>query len=179
MTSAAAFGEQERAMPWWIPLIQGIALVVVGILLFTNTTATTLVLAQILAIYWLISGIMEIVSIFIDRSAWGLKLIGGIIGIWAGLFIINNPIGGTLAFGLAVVVILGVQALMLGVVNILQAFRGAGWGIGLLGVVNIILGLILLSNALIATVMLPWVLGGFAVVGGIAAIVMAFRLKTT
>ncbi len=179
MTSEAAFGEQKRAMPWWIPLIQGIALVVVGILLFTNTTATTLVLAQILAIYWLISGIMEIVSIFIDRSAWGLKLIGGIIGIWAGLFIINNPIGGTLAFGLAVVVILGVQALMLGVVNILQAFRGAGWGIGLLGVVNIILGLILLSNALIATVMLPWVLGGFAVVGGIAAIVMAFRLKTT
>lgn len=179
MTSAAAFGEQERAMPWWIPLIQGIALVVVGILLFTNTAATTLVLAQILAIYWLISGIMEIVSIFIDRSAWGLKLIGGIIGIWAGLFIINNPIGGTLAFGLAVVVILGVQALMLGVVNILQAFRGAGWGIGLLGVVNIILGIILLSNALIATVMLPWVLGGFAVVGGIAAIVMAFRLKTT
>ncbi|MBP9500527.1 MAG: DUF308 domain-containing protein [Candidatus Promineofilum sp.] len=179
MTSAAAFGEQERAMPWWIPLIQGIALVVVGILLFTNTAATTLVLAQILAIYWLISGIMEIVSIFIDRSAWGLKLIGGIIGIWAGLFIINNPIGGTLAFGLAVVVILGVQALMLGVVNILQAFRGAGWGIGLLGVVNIILGIILLSNALIATVMLPWILGGFAIVGGIAAIVMAFRLKTT
>ncbi len=166
-------------MPWWIPLIQGIALVVVGILLFTNTAATTLVLAQILAIYWLISGIMEIVSIFIDRSAWGLKLIGGIIGIWAGLFIINNPIGGTLAFGLAVVVILGVQALMLGVVNILQAFRGAGWGIGLLGVVNIILGIILLSNALIATVMLPWILGGFAIVGGIAAIVMAFRLKTT
>lgn len=179
MASAAAFGEQERAMPWWIPLIQGIALVVVGILLFTNTAATTLVLAQILAIYWLISGIMEIVSIFIDRSAWGLKLIGGIIGIWAGLFIINNPIGGTLAFGLAVVVILGVQALMLGVVNILQAFRGAGWGIGLLGVVNIILGIILLSNALIATVMLPWILGGFAIVGGIAAIVMAFRLKTT
>lgn len=166
-------------MPWWIPLIQGIALVVVGILLFTTTATTTLVLAQILAIYWLISGIMEIVSIFIDRSAWGLKLIGGIIGIWAGLFIINNPIGGTLAFGLAVVVILGVQALMLGVVNILQAFRGAGWGIGLLGVVNIILGIILLSNALKATIMLPWILGGFAVVGGIAAIVMAFRLKTT
>lgn len=155
MASTAAFGEQERAMPWWIPLIQGIALVVVGILLFTTTATTTLVLAQILAIYWLISGIMEIVSIFIDRSAWGLKLIGGIIGIWAGLFIINNPIGGTLAFGLAVVVILGVQALMLGVVNILQAFRGAGWGIGLLGVVNIILGIILLSNALKATIMLP------------------------
>jgi len=166
-------------MPWWLVLIQGILLVVVGILLFTNTGATALVLAQILAIYWLISGVLELVSIFIDRSAWGLKLIGGIIGIWAGLFIINNPIGGTLAFGFAVVIILGIQALLLGITNIIQAFRGAGWGIGLLGVINIIFGIILLSNSMIAVATLPWVLGGFAIVGGIASIVFAFRLKTT
>lgn len=179
MTATAAFGEQQRAHPWWIPLIQGVALVIIGILLFTNTASTVLVLAQILAIYWLISGIMEIVSIFIDRSAWGLKLIGGIIGIWAGMFILNQPITGTLAFGFAVVIILGIQALIMGVVNILQAFRGAGWGIGLLGVLNIIFGLILLGNKLIAVATLPWILGAFALVGGIAAIIMAFRLKTT
>ncbi|MCA9865070.1 MAG: DUF308 domain-containing protein [Anaerolineae bacterium] len=178
-TVTAAFGEQERAMPWWIPLVQGIALVVIGLLLFTNTAATALALAQILALYWLISGIMEIVSIFVDRSAWGLKLIGGIIGIWAGIFILNHPIAGTLAFGFAIVVILGIQALILGVVNIVQAFRGAGWGIGLLGVLNIIFGLILLGNSMIAVATLPWVLGAFALVGGISAIVMAFRLKTT
>ncbi len=166
-------------MPWWLVLIQGILLVVVGILLFTNTGATVVVLAQILAIYWLIAGVLELVSIFIDRSAWGLKLLGGIIGIWAGLFIINNPIGGTLAFGFAVVIILGIQALLLGITNIIQAFRGAGWGIGLLGVINIIFGIILLSNSMIAVATLPWVLGGFAIVGGIASIVFAFRLKTT
>ena len=166
-------------MPWWLVLIQGILLVVVGILLFTNTGATVVVLAQILAIYWLIAGVLELVSIFIDRSAWGLKLLGGIIGIWAGLFIINNPIGGTLAFGFAVVIILGIQALLLGITNIIQAFRGAGWGIGLLGVINIIFGIILLGNSMIAVATLPWVLGGFAIVGGIASIVFAFRLKTT
>lgn len=177
--AAGAFEVQKRAMPWWIPLVQGIVLLVIGILLFTNTGATVLALTQILAIYWLISGILEIVSIFLDRSAWGLKLIAGIIGIWAGMFIINHPIGGALAFGFAVVVIVGIQALLMGVVNIVQALRGAGWGIGLLGVINIILGIILLSNAAIAVVMLPWILGGFAIVGGIAAIVFAFRLKTT
>ena len=166
-------------MPWWLVLIQGILLVVVGILLFTNTGATVVVLAQILAIYWLIAGVLELVSIFIDRSAWGLKLLGGIIGIWAGLFIINNPIGGTLAFGFAVVIILGIQALLLGITNIIQAFRGAGWGIGLLGVINVIFGMILLGNSMIAVATLPWVLGGFAIVGGIASIVFAFRLKTT
>jgi uncharacterized membrane protein HdeD (DUF308 family) len=180
MTSAtAAFGKQERAMPWWIPLIEGIALVIVGILLFTNTAATVVVLVQVLAIYWLISGIMELISLFIDRSAWGLKLLGGIIGIWAGLLILGHPIGGALALGFALVIILGILALIMGVVNIIQAFRGAGWGIGLLGVINIIFGAILLGNTLVSAALLPWVLGGFAIVGGIAAIVMAFRLKTT
>jgi len=178
-TAPAAFEKQKRSMPWWLVLIQGILLVVVGILLFTNTGATVVVLAQILAIYWLIAGVLELVSIFIDRSAWGLKLLGGIIGIWAGLFIINNPIGGTLAFGFAVVIILGIQALLLGITNIIQAFRGAGWGIGLLGVINVIFGIILLGNSMIAVATLPWVLGGFAIVGGIASIVFAFRLKTT
>lgn len=178
-TTTAAFGQQERAMPWWIPLIEGIALIIVGILLFTNTAATTLVLVQVLGIYWLIAGIMELISLFVDRSAWGLKLLGGIIGIWAGLVILNHPIGGALALGFTLVIILGIQALMLGVVNIIQAFRGAGWGIGLMGVINIIFGVILLGNSMIATATLPWVLGGFAIVGGIVAIVMAFRLKTT
>lgn len=166
-------------MPWWIPLIEGIALIIVGILLFTNTAATVVVLAQVLAIYWLIAGIMQIVSLFVDRSAWGLKLLAGIIGIWAGTMILQHPLQGTLALGFAVVIILGIQALIMGVINVIQAFRGAGWGIGLLGVVNIIFGFILLGNAAISAALLPWVLGGLAVVGGIAAIVMAFRLKTT
>ena len=95
-TASAALGEQKRAMPWWITLIQGICLIIIGVLLFTNTAATAVILAQILAIYWLIAGIMQIVGLFIDRSAWGLKLLGGIIGIWAGLYIISNPIGGNL-----------------------------------------------------------------------------------
>jgi uncharacterized membrane protein HdeD (DUF308 family) len=166
-------------MPWWIPLIEGIALIIVGVLLFTNTAATTLVLVQVLGIYWLIAGIMELISLFVDRSAWGLKLFGGIVGIWAGLAILNHPIGGALALGFSLVIILGILALVMGVINIIQAFRGAGWGIGLMGVINIIFGVILLGNSLIATATLPWVLGGFAIVGGIVAIVMAFRLKTT
>jgi uncharacterized membrane protein HdeD (DUF308 family) len=179
MTSAtAAFGKQERAMPWWIPLIEGIALIIVGILLFTNTAAATEVLVLVLGIYWLIAGIMELVSLFIDRSAWGLKLLGGIIGIWAGLLILQHPLRGALALGFAIVIILGIQALILGVINLIQAFRGAGWGIGILGVINIIFGIILLGNVWVAAI-LPWVLGGLAIVGGIVAIVMAFRMKTT
>lgn len=178
-TTESAFGLQERAMPWWIPLIEGIALVIIGVLLITNTGATVEALALVLAIYWLISGILELVSIFIDRSAWGLKLLGGIIGIWAGIIILNHPMRGAFVLGLGIVLFLSIQALVLGVINILQAFRGAGWGIGLVGVINIIFGIILLTNAVGGVIVLPWVLAAMAIVGGIATIVLAFRLKTT
>ena len=73
---------------------------------------------------------------------------------------------------------MGIQALFLGVVNIIQALRGAGWGIGVLGIINIIFGVILLGNSLIATATLPWVLGAVAVVGGISTILLALRLRS-
>ncbi|MFO7663784.1 MAG: DUF308 domain-containing protein [Chloroflexota bacterium] len=84
-----------------------------------------------------------------------------------------------MTLGLALVIILGIQGIIMGIVNLIEAFQGAGWGVGLLGVVNIILGIILLANTMIAVAILPWILGVFAIVGGIAAIVMAFRLRTT
>ncbi len=177
-TAAAAFSEQKRAMPWWIPLIQGIALVILGVMLFVNPVSTTVLFVQVLALYWLISGIFEIVSIFVDRSAWGWKLLGGIIGILAGYYVLTAPALGAIVLGFTLVVMLGIQALILGVVNIIQALRGAGWGIGLLGVINVIFGVILLGNSLIATASLPWVLGAVAVVGGISAIFMALRLRS-
>ncbi len=50
---------------------------------------------------------------------------------------------------------------------------------GVVGIINIIFGLILLGNTLIAAATLPWVLGAFALIGGIATVFMAFRLRTT
>lgn len=58
-----------------------------------------------------------------------------------------------------------------------QGFSGAGWGTGILGILSIIFGLVLIANPLVAAVGLVLLLaGGLAIVGGIAAIVVSFRL---
>jgi len=44
---------------------------------------------------------------------------------------------------------------------------------------NIILGLVLLFNPLITVVVLPFVLGAFGLVGGIVAIVVSFRMRSS
>ena len=72
---------------------------------------------------------------------------------------------------------LGIQALVFGVVELIQAFKGSGWGIGLLGALSIIFGIVLLANPLIGAAMLPFVLGAFGLVGGILTIVAAFTSR--
>ena len=63
-------------------------------------------------------------------------------------------------------------------IHLVQALRGAGWGIGLLGIINLIFGVILLSNTLIGIASLPLIIGIFAIIGGIGTIFMAFRLRS-
>ena len=65
----------------------------------------------------------------------------------------------------------------MGIIGLIQAFQGAGWGAGILGALSILLGLVLIFNPIIGAATLPWVLGIFGVVGGILAIIAAFRLR--
>ncbi|MCA9874413.1 MAG: DUF308 domain-containing protein [Anaerolineales bacterium] len=168
---------RQEAAPWWMVLIQGIAALIIGILLLTNPAGTTVVLVQFMGIYWLISGIFSLVSMFIDSTAWGWKLFSGILGIGAGFIVLQHPFWSPLVVGSVLIIILGVEGLVIGVVNLIQAFRGGGWGVGVLGALSIIFGIILLANVWVATFSLPLVLGIFGVVMGIVAIVMAFRLR--
>ena len=44
-----------------------------------------IILAQLVGIYFLILGVLALASIFVDASAWGWKLLGGVVGVLAGL----------------------------------------------------------------------------------------------
>ena len=65
----------------------------------------------------------------------------------------------------------------MGIVGLIEAFRGGGWGPGIMGALSILFGVLLWSNSIAATVVLPWVIAIFMIVGGISAIILAFRLK--
>jgi uncharacterized membrane protein HdeD (DUF308 family) len=158
-------------------LIEGIALVILGILLLATPNMTTTVVVRFLGIYWLIAGIIEILSIFLDRSLWGWKLFIGVLGIIAGILIFQHPRWSTPFVGATLVIILGIEGLLIGGIRIYEAFRGAGLGSAIVGALSVLFGLILLLNVWVATLTLPWVLGILAIAGGILSIVMAFRLK--
>ena len=176
MTAVAA--PQKNATPWWLILIFGIAQVIVGFLLLNNPFRITNVLVWAIGLYWLVNGIYYLVSLIWDRRQWGWKIFGGIIGIIAGWFLIDSPPAERLvAFGLAVILVLAIQGIIMGIMGLIAAFQGGGWGAGIMGAISIVIGVVLLANPLIAAATLPWVIGIFAIVGGIFSIIMAFRLK--
>lgn len=177
MAEAAAPFSEEKSVPWWLVLIEGVAAVIIGLMLLAKPGMTTAILVQILGIYWFIAGILSIVGIFIDSSAWGWKLIVGILGIAAGIIIIRHPLWSTILVPTTLIIVLGIQGLIIGVVNIVRAFKGAGWGAGILGALSIIFGILLLANPILGAIALPFVIGIFAIVGGIMAVVAAFRMK--
>ena len=164
---------------WWLPLLQGIAALLIGILLITNTELTVLTLVIFLGVYWFIGGIFDLVSLFIDRTHFGWKLISGILGIVAGIVIVRNPIWAALLVPATLVWVLGVFGIIIGIMALLRAFQGAGWGTGLLGVISIIMGIILMgANVGIAAITVIYVAAIWAILGGIALIIFAFRLRS-
>ncbi|NKQ36339.1 MAG: hypothetical protein HF973_12070 [Chloroflexi bacterium] len=174
---ASAENTQMTGFPWWLALLEGIALIILGFLFLSSPGMTSLIAVQFLGIYWLVAGIFRIVSMFLDHTAWGFKLFAGIIGIIAGIVIIQSPLWSTALVGATLIIVLGVQGLIGGVFALIAAFQGAGWGAGVLGGISIIFGILLLANVWVFTFSLPWVLGVFALASGIVAIITAFKMR--
>jgi uncharacterized membrane protein HdeD (DUF308 family) len=168
---------QESAVPWWLVLIDGIAMLILGLLLVSAPGQTAIVTVQVLGLYWLVAGILKIVNLFVDRTMWAWKLLAGIIAILAGIAVLQHPLWGTLVAGSTIILILGFQGLIFGVIGVVQALRGGGWAMGIMAVVSILFGVLLLANVWVATFSLPWVIGVLAIVGGAVGIINAFRLR--
>jgi uncharacterized membrane protein HdeD (DUF308 family) len=147
------------------------------VLLITQPSVTILTLVVFLGVYWLVGGVFDLVGIFINRTQWGWKLFTGLLGIAAGLLIVRNPLWAGIAVPTTLVWLLGSIGVIVGVARIIRALMGAGWGAGILGVVSIVLGVILLTRPLFSLSVLVYLAGFWAIVGGIAAIVAAFRLR--
>lgn len=167
----------EMAMPWWLIVIEGAAALVVGLLLLLAPGASTVILVQILGLYWLISGLFAIVSIFLGDTDWPIKALTGGLGIVAGLLIVQHPLWSTVLIPTTMVLVIGIVGILIGVFNLLSALRGAGWGLAFLGIVSLLFGTILLAQPLIGALAMPYALAITGVGGGIAAILYGLRIR--
>ncbi len=175
--SAVSVAPPEQKIPWWLILIEGIALVILGILWLASPGMTTAVVVRLLGIYWLIAGLFRIIGIFLDHEQWGWKLLMGVLGIIAGILVLQHPLWSTLIVGATLTVTLGIFGAVIGAMGLYRASKGEGLAAGILAAITLLFGLLLLFNVAVVTQVLPWILGGLALVGGIVVIVLAFRAR--
>ncbi len=115
---------QERAVAprWWVLLIEGIVGILIGILTFFSPIVTALVLLYLIATWAILTGIMEIAAAFLMRRVLALEwtlAIAGILSILLGILLAIQPVQGIFA----VVWVIGVYAIVFGVLLIIRAFQ--------------------------------------------------------
>lgn len=189
MTSATNALPEQRATQalaslWWMPLIRGILLVLFGILMFTRPGATLLSLLWFMGIYWIVDGVFSLIEAVRghpEKSRIWL-LISGIVSILGGLFILGNPIVAGLVGGTFMAYLIGIAILVSGIMMIVAGREKDGvrqwsvWGL-IIGILYVLFGLFVMANPLVTMVTLTWVFSIWAIVAGVVAVIMAFRLR--
>jgi len=118
---SAAFRNRQRRL-WWVLFLEGIAGIVVGIFAFAWPGLTAVILLLFIAIWAILTGILEITAAIQLRKQlkgeWALGLTG-ILSILIGLFLLTSPGPGALAL----IWLIGIYAILFGVLLLILGFK--------------------------------------------------------
>jgi uncharacterized membrane protein HdeD (DUF308 family) len=158
-------------------LLGGVTAVIFGLILIFQQDKALSLLMILLGLWWLIQGVFLIFSVFVDRTDIGWKLVLGVLGIAAGVWVLLNPGTADDVFRGAIGVVLGVIGILVGLAALFGSFRGAGFGAGVFGVVSVLIGVLILFNAQFSTELLIILFAVLLLIDGVAAIYMAIRYR--
>ena len=167
---------------WGWVVLRGIAAIVFGVLAFLQPGITLAALVLMFGAYSLADGVFMIVWAIANRHgepAWVPLVVGGLLGIAAGIVTIIFPAITTVAL----LMIMAAWAIAIGVTTIVAAIRlrkeiTGEWRLVFSGLLSVALGVILVAAPSVgALAMVLWI-GGYAVASGILQIALGFRLRS-
>ncbi len=173
-------GSRSLAQNWWALAIRGVLAILFGLAAFALPLTTLQALVFLFAIYIAADGVFALIAgiraASHDQRSAGLIFEG-----------VVNLIAGAVAFilpGLTVLVfitLLSVWGVVSGALAIYAAIRlqrpyGRTW-LWIAGVVSVIWGGALFVAPIAGAIVLTWWLGGYALVFGVALLVLALRLR--
>jgi uncharacterized membrane protein HdeD (DUF308 family) len=167
---------------WWVPVLRGVAAIVFGIIAFVYPGLTVAVLVLLFGAWVLVDGIFRVIGAIGHRTSdkeWGFDLVIGIVGIIIGFLTFHAPA----ITALALIIYIAAWALMIGATEIALAIKlrreiKGEWFLILMGLLSIVFAIMLLWNPLPGALALVWLIGSYAIVFGILAIILGFRLRS-
>lgn len=171
--------QPQQSSIWWIFLLQGIAGVLLGLMLITAPAVTLVALVTFLGFYWIVSGVLSLVQMFVDRSVpWIWSLLIGLVSVAAGVLVVKHPLVAALTVPTLIVIVFGIEGIVIGILELIGGFSGGGMGSFIRGVFNLLIGILLLSAPMAAALAVPLVFGVLLVLQGAALIALAFRVRS-
>lgn len=167
---------------WYIPLIVGILLILLGFFTISTPLASYLALAMFFTWSFLISGILEIIFAVQNKNeieSWGWYLTGGIIHTLFGVLLLVNPLlsAATLSFIVGFYALFKSMQLMSFSFD-LKSYGSKKWGwMTAWAVLGLIFSFILIWNPAFAGLSLVIWTGLAITAVGFAACFLAFQLK--
>ncbi|WP_404307020.1 HdeD family acid-resistance protein [Neorhodopirellula lusitana] len=172
------------AANWWVLLLRGILLLVIGLYALFNPGLTLLTWAFVVGCFLMADGILAIAA---GIAGWtesrGWTILRGAVAIIAGAFAAGHPaLFGALA-AITVIMVIAAMAVVSGVLEIIVAIRernaieGGGWMI-LDGVFSVLFGIALALVPLFSASVLIRISGVIAVLFGLVAIYCSFRIRS-
>ncbi len=167
---------------WWLNLVRGVTALIIGILIFTWPHETQSTLVNFMGMYWFVSGLMSLRWGFATHRAKGLWLTAGLIGTIGGVGILLRSFYGSYLPPELTITLLGIVALATGLVHTFGGFRTETlsrvhtWGSVLLGLMEVALGVLLLTVASLGPIT-KFVAASWAFVGGILLILQSFQIR--
>ena len=176
---AEAGGLEAIGRHWGVVLFMGIASLIIGIVALVWPGATVVVIALLLAIWLIVTGIFGIVRGFARGLSGGMRalmIITGVLSVILGIIALQGMFQAVeiLAIFIGIAFLFrGFATLFLGA----EQKEGRGWNI-FGGIVMLIGGFVILVWPGISLVTLAWVAGIWLIVLGIFEIIGAFRLRS-
>jgi DNA-binding winged helix-turn-helix (wHTH) protein/uncharacterized membrane protein HdeD (DUF308 family) len=165
---------------WWLSWLNGIAGIVLGLMLITAGGITTTSLVSFLGFYGFTMGMLALVRVFVDPSApWKWSLTIGVVGILAGIFVVRHLLSATPEAPVSAVAVVGAQGLIMGALEIAAGIAGAGTAPFLLGGFYLMLGVLLLGSLYAAMLAAPLAFGALLLLQGAALSLFALRARRT
>lgn len=165
----------EAASYWWALLLRGIVGILFGILALTSPGIGLLALAITFGFYQLLEGGLAAYLAFSLKEYW--LLLAGALGILVGVLAFASP----MFTSLVLLYFVAVWAVVMGVVQLYESIAnrkegGFDWLLFLAGAAGILLGVMLFSHPAAGLLTLALYVGVYALVSGIAYIIMSLNL---
>lgn len=166
---------------WFLLLLAGIVATAGGIFALFNPVEATFAATTIVAWLFIIMGVLQIVAAFGDMTVsarlWTALL--GILAIVIGIWILGNPIAGSMALTWTI----GLLFLVEGIVKLVLSFATRGspyfWMLLLSGAVSVLLGGMILANFPASALTIPGILLAIDLIStGVSMVALSLHLKS-